>query len=86
MTTSVVRLDDDTVWTQITDGVESFAVHLMDMGGDNTAKISLRDTEPTSSTQYFILKEEEGFSSITHPGKVWAKLDRGDLVLLAVNK
>lgn len=86
METSTIRLDDAATWIQITDGIEDYSLHVMSAGGDNYARVILKDIEPVSNENSFILSEGEGFSSLTHPGKVWAKLDKGNLVLLAVNK
>lgn len=84
MTTSTVKLATD--YVQITDGIEDYAIHLVEAGGDVVAKVTLSDTTPDATTPSFTIKEGEGFSSLTHPGKLWAKISKGNLVVLAVNK
>jgi len=84
MTTSTVELT--TSWVAITDGIEDYALHVVDVAGDQSAKITLSDTTPVGTTPSFVLKEGEGFSSLTHPGKVWAKISNGTQVILVVNK
>ena len=84
MTTSTQTLGN--TWIQITDGTEAYVVQLTDVRGDNQAKMTLSDTTPDASTPFFTLNEGEGFSNITHPGKLWAQLKIGDQCTLAVNK
>jgi len=84
MTTTTVTLTTD--WQAITDGTEDYAIHVMDLDGDNVAAITLLDGTPNATTPAFSLKEYQGISSVTHPGKVWAKVRKGTQVLLAVNK
>lgn len=84
MTTSSVVLTD--AWVQITSGTEDYVVQLNDVLGDNSALMTLTDTTPDLNAPAFTLKEGEGFSSITHPGKLWARIKRGDQVVLVVTK
>jgi hypothetical protein len=84
MTTSAVVLND--TWQQITDGTQNYVVQLTDMLGDNSAKMTLSEATPDGSSPFFTLKEGEGFSHITHPGKLWARENRGEQVVLVVNK
>lgn len=84
MTTSSMTLTD--TWQQVTDGTQNYVVQLSDMLGDNSAKMTLSDTTPDGTSPFFTIKESEGFSQITHPGKLWAKVNRGSKVVLIVNK
>lgn len=84
MTTTTMVLTD--TWTQITDGTQDYAVHVGNVLGDNTAKLTLSDTTPTSTTPAFSVAEGEGITSVTHPGKVWARKQSGDNVILVINK
>lgn len=84
MTTSSMKLDD--TWKQVTDGVQDYNVQLHDMNGDNVAKMTLSDTTPDATTPFFTVKEGEGFSQITHPGKLWAQRKSGKLPILVINK
>lgn len=84
MTTSTINLDN--TWVQVTDGIEDYVVQLADAGGDNLAKMTLNDGPVTDATPFFTLKEGQGFSQITHPGKLWAKIKRGDHCILVVSK
>lgn len=84
MTTSSVVLTD--TWQQITDGTQDYVVQLNDMLGDNSALVTLSDLEPAANAPAFTIKEGEGFTSITHPGKLWAKEKIGNKVVLVVAK
>jgi len=84
MTTTSMILND--TWQQVTDGTQDYVVQLSNMLGDNSAKMTLNDGTPDGTTPFFTIKEGEGFSQITHPGKLWAKAHRGDQVVLVVNK
>ena len=84
MTTSSMKLTD--AWQQVTDGTQDYVVQLEDVIGDNVARMTLSDTTPTDDTPAFTLKEGEGFSQITHPGKLWAKVKQGTQVVLIVSK
>lgn len=84
MTTSSMSLNG--TWQQVTDGVQDYVVQLNDLTGDNSAYMTLSDTTPADGAPAFTLKEGEGFSSITHPGKLWAKVKRGEQVVLVVTK
>jgi hypothetical protein len=84
MTTSTKKLG--TSWEQITDGIEDYSVHLQEVMGNSIAEITLSDDTPDDSTPKFSITKGEGISSITHPGKVWAKTKQGNLVILVINK
>lgn len=84
MVTSAVNLTN--VWQQITTGTQDYVVSLEDLYGETSAAMTLSDTTPVDTSPFFTLKEGEGFSHITHSGKLWARIKSGAVVSLIVTK
>jgi len=74
-------------WTQVTDGTQDYAISVLDTAGDNGVRVTLTDTvtAPAEDAPFFVLKNGEGISQLTHAGFVWVKLFAGSPVLI-VNK
>lgn len=85
MTTTNVALTEN--WQAVTNGTEDYALHVAPVTGSNRVEVTLNDGTPDDTTPFFSLKVGEGFSSITHPGKVWARRAEADkLAVLVMNK